>query len=621
MSQITIYERLVNKFEKVLSGNSDLLDFYVILWENGPLLKGNDYQNILKLIKQKSNESALSKCWYSLSEGFAYAFNPTLGNSFEKLNDTLEMFRAVNDVHGEGATQALLVLYYKNIGQLAKAQEFVQSAIQNINEHKSYMYFLGIAYYQGGEINHLLKDYKSAIDFFSKGHSYSLTGAGINARLLNAIGTVYRDTGELELAYDYFQKSLKLIEGENNHLIESKIYADIGNYFSRKEDYKQSLLFQEKSMAIRKENKLEAPLITNYLELAELAQKQQNFNEALSYALLAEKLSDELNIPIKKYQASLIISNIYEALGNNSLALEHFKKYHYAKDELLSQENARKIKQISMHHEMETMQKEKEIFKIRNVVLKSVLEEIEASVRYAKRIQEAILPPLNLIKEKLSECFLLYKPKDVVAGDFYWMEEINGTVLIAAADCTGHGVPGAMVSVVCSNALNRAVKEFNLVDTGAILDKVTDLVLETFEKSENEVKDGMDISLISINKTIGKIYWSGANNPLWYFNKSGFNQITADKQPIGKSDHRKPFTTHQVEYIPGTRFYLFTDGFADQFGGPKGKKFMHKQFQQLITSTVDVGFDQQKETLNTIFENWKGDIEQVDDVCIIGIRI
>jgi serine phosphatase RsbU (regulator of sigma subunit) len=243
------------------------------------------------------------------------------------------------------------------------------------------------------------------------------------------------------------------------------------------------------------------------------------------------------------------------------------------------------------------------------------------SITYAKRIQDAILPPTDLIKANLPDSFVLYKPKDIVAGDFYWMEQINDTILIAAADCTGHGVPGAMVSVVCSNALNRAVKEFHFSDTGAILDKVTDLVLETFEKSAAEVQDGMDISMLSINKVTRQIQWSGANNPLWYFEGTEKKEITADKQPVGKSSHRKPFTTHQIDYKENTTFYLFTDGYADQFGGAAGKKFKYKQFSDLLVKYNHLSQHVQKNIIETAFEDWKGNLEQVDDVCVIGIKI
>ena len=198
--------------------------------------------------------------------------------------------------------------------------------------------------------------------------------------------------------------------------------------------------------------------------------------------------------------------------------------------------------------------------------------EIIESITYAKRLQQAILPPTDFIDKHIRNNFILYKPKDIVAGDFYWAENINDLIFIAAADSTGHGVPGAMVSVVCSNALNRTVKEFKVFETGKILDKTRELVLETFEKSISEVKDGMDISLLCIDVKNKSIFWSGANNPLWYIQDNEWKEIKADKQPIGKSDNPKPFTTHTIEYKDNSTFYLFTDGLADQFGGVHGKK-------------------------------------------------
>ena len=255
-------------------------------------------------------------------------------------------------------------------------------------------------------------------------------------------------------------------------------------------------------------------------------------------------------------------------------------------------------------------------------------KEIIDSISYAKRLQEAILPPADFLSNHLENYFILYKPKDIVAGDFYWAENIKlksnleqDLFFIAAADSTGHGVPGAMVSVVCSNALNRSVKEFNLTDTGKILDKTRQLVIETFEKSNSDVKDGMDISLLCINKSENKLFWSGANNPLWIIKQNKLIEIKPNKQPIGKSENPKPFITHELEYSSDTTFYLFTDGFADQFGGPKGKKFMYKQFENLLLSIAEKPMHEQKSILNDTFISWKNDLEQVDDVCVIGIKI
>ncbi len=248
-------------------------------------------------------------------------------------------------------------------------------------------------------------------------------------------------------------------------------------------------------------------------------------------------------------------------------------------------------------------------------------KEILESISYAKYLQEAILPSQDFLNQNFPNNFIIYKPKDIVAGDFYWSEKVNDLFFIAVADSTGHGVPGAMISIVCSNALNRSIKEFNLTDTGIILDKTRELVIATFEKSTNEVKDGMDISLLCIDYLNKKITWSGANNPLWYIHNNELKVIKANKQPIGKAETLKPFVSHEIEYLDNTTFYLFTDGFADQFGGEKGKKFMYKQFSDLLLLNNEVSLNQQAIIINDAFEKWKDNIEQVDDVCVMGIKI
>jgi ligand-binding sensor domain-containing protein/serine phosphatase RsbU (regulator of sigma subunit) len=265
--------------------------------------------------------------------------------------------------------------------------------------------------------------------------------------------------------------------------------------------------------------------------------------------------------------------------------------------------------------------KQKEELEQQKGIIEEKNKDITDSINYAKRIQDAILPPIELIQQKLPNTFLLYKPKDIIAGDFYWMEEIDHIVFIAAADCTGHGVPGAMVSVVCSNALNSAVKEFGLRDTGKILDKTRELVLETFKKSGEEIKDGMDISLLAIDEAKKQISWSGANNQLWYISNKQLNEIKADKQSIGKTDNPKPFTKHSLEFKKGDTYYLMTDGYPDQFGGPKGKKFKYKQLEEKLLAISDKSLEEQSIILRNTFTDWKGSLGQVDDVTLIGIKL
>ncbi len=250
-------------------------------------------------------------------------------------------------------------------------------------------------------------------------------------------------------------------------------------------------------------------------------------------------------------------------------------------------------------------------------------KEILESIRYAKRIQRAILPPEKLLSHYFGDSFILYKPKDIVAGDFYWMEKKDDLILFAAADCTGHGVPGALVSVVCNNSLNRAVREFNCSDPGKILNKTRDLIILEFEKSEEEVKDGMDISLCVLNLKTRKLLWAGANNPVLVVKNTSkeLTEIKGNKQPIGKHIQQVPFQTHEIDLEKGDAIYICTDGIQDQFGGKDGKKFKAARLKELLLQNSSKPLDTQKQILQNTIEEWMGNLEQVDDMCVIGIRI
>lgn len=254
-------------------------------------------------------------------------------------------------------------------------------------------------------------------------------------------------------------------------------------------------------------------------------------------------------------------------------------------------------------------------------------KEITDSITYAQKIQEAILPDPVVVRQNLKDVFVLYKPKDIVAGDFYWTIKTGNKIFCAVADCTGHGVPGAMVSVVCSTALNRCVREFGLTEPAAILNKCRELVVETFVSGMTSVNDGMDIALISLEyfteegKEKVKMEYAGANNSIYIVRNNAIQDVPADKQPVGNYQHHKPFTNHKLELEKGAMVYLFSDGYADQFGGPQGKKFKYKPFQDLLVRYNTISLAEQKHKLNDSFETWRGNLEQIDDVCVIGVRV
>lgn len=250
-------------------------------------------------------------------------------------------------------------------------------------------------------------------------------------------------------------------------------------------------------------------------------------------------------------------------------------------------------------------------------------KEILDSITYAKRIQTAMLPSNELLKKAFGKVTVVYMPKDIVAGDFYWFDQVEHLKLIGVADCTGHGVPGAMVSVVCNNALNRATREYGLRQPASILDQTRALILDEFSKNEQDIKDGMDISLACFNEHNRTLEWAGANLSLWILkrNATEITEIKGDKQPIGSHVNNNSYTHHSIQLEAGDSFYLFSDGFSDQFGGPNGKKLKSASLKKIIHSYSDLPFEQHELLLKNYFNEWKGEQEQVDDVCLIGIKI
>lgn len=252
--------------------------------------------------------------------------------------------------------------------------------------------------------------------------------------------------------------------------------------------------------------------------------------------------------------------------------------------------------------------------------------DIMSSIEYAKRIQEAILPPKDNIYKKLKKVFILYQPKDIVSGDFYWFAEENGVKIFAVVDCTGHGVPGAFMSMIGHNLLHQIVLEKGFTDPGEILNNLHKGVQEALRQGHNEIStnDGMDVSIITINDARNEIKWAGANRPLVIVNKNGeLSKLDGNKYPIGGAqyDVNRSFTTHTVNAAKASMAYMFSDGYADQFGGEKGKKFMVKRFHELLGSIHLKSAEEQRMELKSHFEQWRHNHEQVDDVLIVGIEI
>lgn len=549
----------------------------------------------------------------------------------------LALKRKMNDKRSIAASLGNLSQAYERYGEFDKAVALLEESIkiqEEINDRK------GIAFNAVTAGNLLLKSTKPerAIDYFLKAYTISSQIGDLQTRQVAAFkcGNEYYNKGNYQAAADYIYVYSQLRDTlyaaeKNKSMTEMRV-----RYESDKQEQVLKMLNQENKL---KALELEKALTDRYRkeqELQLLAKEkdlQQMKLEKTEMDVAARKHENELLTMDKEVQAARLQQSKSEEERLKMLNSEKARQLTYVLAGALlliillavainGYRQKRKANTLLGKQNAQIMQQKSEIALQKDIV-DTKNKEITDSISYAKRLQDAILPPEKFWKNNLPESFIFYQPKDIVAGDFYWMEQHGNLLLFAAADCTGHGVPGAMVSVVCSNALNRTVNEFGITDPGKILDKVRELVIETFARSESEVNDGMDISLCVFDPASRKLHWAGANNPLWIVRDaaSAVEEYAADKQPIGMFSYARPFQTQAVQLERNDFLFLFSDGYADQFGGPRGKKFKYKTMQQLFLENYRKPCPEQLELIRNAFFAWKGDLEQVDDVLVMGVRV
>jgi serine phosphatase RsbU (regulator of sigma subunit) len=324
-----------------------------------------------------------------------------------------------------------------------------------------------------------------------------------------------------------------------------------------------------------------------------------------------------------------------EVTGNNEITrlsekfnmmIAQLESYYYELEEKVKERTLRIEKQ------KEEIESQRDAVAEKNSMLNEAYTEIEEqkkhimdSIYYARRIQTAILPSFNLLDKYIKNYFIFYLPKDIVSGDFYWMSATSGLVMIAAVDCTGHGVPGAFMSIVGFNQLNNAVTVQKARKASDILNELNKGVILTLNENtgESSIKDGMDMTLCVFDFKNKKVDFAGANNPLIHIRDNNMNKIKGDRFPIGAfiDGQEQLFANNEIKLVDGDMIYMFSDGYADQFGGPESKKFFTKRFEQLLYDIHNEPLEEQKEMLKTTLYDWMGNNDQVDDILVIGIRI
>jgi serine phosphatase RsbU (regulator of sigma subunit) len=306
--------------------------------------------------------------------------------------------------------------------------------------------------------------------------------------------------------------------------------------------------------------------------------------------------------------------------------------------------NAKQLLEQQVHERTLEIEQKNQSLMDKNIEIITKNKEITDSINYAKRIQEAILPGTDAFRKLFPKAFILYHPKDIVSGDFYWFADINAKskiqsddndIFVAVADCTGHGVPGAFMCMIGTALLNQIVQETNDFRPSNILENLHNGIRESLKQQENETRDGMDIALCHINRKKQQLEYAGALRSLLIFRGETYKQkfsinskqmllqeIRADKFPVGglQSELKREFTNHVIDYYPGDTIYMFTDGYADQFGGPRGKKLMSKNFKEMITTIQHNHMYDQFKYIEKFMQDWKEGYDQVDDILVMGIR-
>ncbi len=484
------------------------------------------------------------------------------------------------------------------------------------------------------------------------------------------LGQAYVGLGAYDKASESFKKVLRHYAGDKNSSSYTNALGGLANIEYLRKNYQQALAYYDEIIKLREEGKgRNNDLAITYLNVCSIYIALGNHKEALAYGLKGYAKTLESEDKHQLLQAYTNLKTAYAQSGNYEKALEFSQLYTNLQDTLTNIESKKQINELDKQYQTEKKDKENQLLnkqleiqqiqgrqqkmfliissvvlvlicmlsivlfnqnkqkrranvklEVKNKIIEEQHKDIIDSINYAKRIQQAVLKEEEHVSKHLPPHFILFKPKDIVSGDFYWALEKGDYLYVTAADCTGHGVPGAFLTMLGISYLNEINAREEILTPAEILDQLRNKIVQELSK-HGTTKDGMDISLMRMHLRSKEIMWAGAFNPLWYIESGILKEIKADKQPIGYVEQPKPFTNHTLYLNTNDTVYLFTDGFADQFGGIKGKKYKYKQLEENLLANCHKPFEEQKEILNKSFDVWKGNLEQVDDVTIIGIAV
>jgi serine phosphatase RsbU (regulator of sigma subunit)/Tfp pilus assembly protein PilF len=634
----------------------------------------------LQLAQQLNFKNGIASSYSTMGVVFYYQgdYSRTLDYYFKALKIDEELKN--NKEIGKRLSNIGLVFYKQGNYRKALDNYFKSMKIaEELDNKPSLAHVLsniGIVYRNQGDFTKALNYYFKALKIGKELGDINLT-----ANLLGNIGNVYKDQKDYPKALDNYFEVLKTTEGLGDINLIATALGNIGIVYASQRDYTKATDYFFKALKIAEELGNKDGIALNLSNIGKVYTSIGKFKEAEQYLKRANALYDSIGAMNDLWQMEIYISQLYDTIGRGKEALIHYKKAIAIKDTLFSQENKKQLVRKEMNYEFDkkeiaakaqqdkkdaiTLEEKRRqrviIYSISaglflvlllalfiyrgyrlkqtaNIIItrqkaevekqKELVEEknkeITDSINYARRIQQAKLPKKVEIYSALPESFILFKPKDIVSGDFYFFHKNESSVFIASADCTGHGVPGAFMSMIGSEKLSDAVSQS--LDTSEILKLLNKGVKASLHQSDSDesTRDGMDIALCCIDKEKRHVKYAGANRPIWIIRKGDLevDETKATKKAIGGfTDDKQHFDTHELKLLQGDTFYIFTDGYADQFGGENGKKLMTKKFKEILLDIQEKTMQEQEKYLDAFIDNWRGNKEQIDDILVIGVRL
>lgn len=591
----------------------------------------------------------------------------------------LDLATSINDPSGIASSYNNIGVLFKNRGKLDDALDNYLKAVR-VEEENKFIDALPYTYNNIGTIYSLKLEFEKALEYFNKAleqfesidHKIRIIGT------LNNIGNVYTDLQEYDYALNYYLKSLTIYEEMEDNSQAFVPFNNIGNIYFQKGEFDNARAFYESAFDLEKINNNingQANALHNIGTVLKIKNEHEEainvFNEALS---LAQDTDNTRLIEI--IYGSL--AETYFASGDMFLAYSFLQLHNTSKEKVFNELSTKRIAELENSFEIEkkeaeikslqveselqqlqiqndkiiiaavmivsflvvglslvifqelrTIKKTKKQLEDQNVELanqKLIIQEknesITESIDYAKSVQGALLQ-FNVSDKFKDDFFILFRPKDIVSGDFFWFSESKDTQIVAAVDCTGHGVAGAFMTVIGHSSLDQIIKKEHIEEPAEILEKLDLHIQSTTNQSQNVTADhGMDVAVCSIDRKAKKLYFSGANRPLYYFRKGELNVVKGTKRTIAdKNATDASFEQHTIDYQKGDTFYLFSDGFPDQFGGENNKKYMVSNFKKLLTDVQEQSLTDQKKTLDQELVSWKKETEQTDDILVMGFRL